>query len=79
MQNSSTTTEQPPAKKTADMNAYMREYMKAYRVANLEKCREQDRAKYHRRKPVDDDGKRKKAEQTLLSILGKYPELLEDL
>jgi len=74
-----TTTEQPTTKKTADMNAYMREYMKAYRDANLDKCREQERAKYHRRKPTDDDGKRKKAEQTLLNILGKYPELLNNL
>jgi hypothetical protein len=31
------------SKKTADMAAYMREY----RLANIEKCRKQDRDQYH--------------------------------
>ena len=50
-------TEQQHVKKTADMNAYMREYMKQYRIKNLEKCKAQDRAKYHRRKPKTDEEK----------------------
>lgn len=35
--------ETKPQKKTADMASYMREY----RLANLEKCRRQDRDQYH--------------------------------
>lgn len=62
-------------KKTADMAAYMR----AYRLANLEKCREQDRKQYHRNKPVTDEAKRKQAERIVLSTLAKYPEILNSI
>lgn len=74
-----TTTEQIPTKKTADKNAYMREYMKAYRLANLEKCREQDRAKYWRRKPDGDTQRKKKLEQMVLNALTQYPEILNSI
>ena len=72
-------TDQVPVKKTADKNAYMREYMRMYRLANLEKCREQDRAKYHRRKPMDDDDKMKQAERMVLNALAKYPNIMNTL
>ena len=62
-------------KKTADMAAYMR----AYRLANLEKCREQDRKQYHRNKPMTDEAKRKQAERMVLSTLAKYPEILNNI
>jgi hypothetical protein len=71
-------TEASPAtkqKKTADMAAYMR----AYRLANLEKCRAQDRAQYHANKPTTDEAKMKKAQRTILNTLAKYPELLNNL
>jgi len=74
--------EAPPAtkqekkqKKTADMAAYMR----AYRLANLEKCREQDRKQYHASKPVTDEDKMKKAQRSVLNALTKYPELLNNI
>ena len=73
------TTEQPRVKKTADKTAYMREYMKSYRLANLEKCREQDRAKYWRRKPDGDIERKKKLEQMVLSALTQYPEILDSI
>ena len=72
------TTEQPPIvkqKKTADMAAYMR----AYRLANLEKCREQDRQQYHRNKPTTEEAKRKRAERLVLNVLEKYPEILKSI
>ena len=72
-------TDQSPAKKTADINAYMREYMRQYRIKNLEKCKAQDRAKYHRRKPKTDDEKKEKAEKMVLNALEKYPELLNSI
>ena len=72
-------TEQPTVKKTADKNAYMREYMRTYRLANLEKCREQDRAKYHRRKPVDEEEKMKRAERMVLNALAKYPDIINTI
>ena len=73
-------TEQPPTeKKTADINAYMREYMKQYRVKNLEKCKAQDRAKYHRRKPKTDEEKAIAAEKRVLNALAKYPEILKSI
>ena len=72
-------TEQPPVKKTADMNAYMREYMRAYRIANLEKCKAQERAKYHRRKPKTDEEKAAPAEKKILNALAKYPNILKSI
>ena len=66
-------------KKTADITAYMREYMRTYRLANLEKCRAQDRAKYHRRKPSDEETKKKRAERMVLNALEKYPEILNSI
>ncbi len=73
-------TEQPPTeKKTADINAYMREYMRQYRVKNLEKCKAQDRAKYHRRKPKTDEEKAIAAEKRVLNALAKYPEILKSI
>lgn len=72
-------TEQASVKKTADKNAYMREYMRTYRLANLEKCREQDRAKYHRKKPIDEDEKMKRAERMVLNALEKYPQLFNNI
>ena len=72
------TTEQQPIvkqKKTADMAAYMR----AYRLANLEKCREQDRQQYHRNKPTTEEAKRKRAERLVLNVLEKYPEILKSI
>jgi hypothetical protein len=79
MQKEQPTTEQPKQKKTADKNAYMREYMRTYRLANLEKCRAQDRAKYHRKKPTDEEAKKKRAERLVLNALEKYPEILNNL
>lgn len=73
------TTEQPSVKKTADINAYMREYMRQYRVKNLEKCKAQDRAKYHRRKPKTDEEKAIAAEKRVLNALAKYPEILKSI
>lgn len=74
------TTEQPPVeKKTADINAYMREYMRQYRVKNLEKCKAQERAKYHRRKPKTDEEKAIAAERKVLNALAKYPEILKSI
>lgn len=74
------TTEQPPTeKKTADINAYMREYMRQYRVKNLEKCKAQERAKYHRRKPKTDEEKAIAAERKVLNALAKYPEILKSI
>ena len=69
--------EQPPVKinKTADRAAYMR----AYRLANLEKCREQDRQQYHRNKPMTEEAKLKHAEQLILNVLAKYPEILKSI
>jgi len=73
-------TEQPPTeKKTADINAYMREYMRQYRVKNLEKCKAQERAKYHRRKPKTDEEKVLAAEKKVLNALAKYPEILKSI
>lgn len=72
-------TEQLATKKTADINAYMREYMRQYRVKNLEKCKAQERAKYHRRKPKTDEEKKEKAEKMVLNALEKYPELLKSI
>lgn len=72
-------TEQQPVKKTADINAYMREYMRTYRLANLEKCKEQERAKYHRRKPKTDEEKAAAAERRVLNTLAKYPEILKNI
>lgn len=66
---------QEKQKKTADMAAYMR----AYRLANLEKCREQDRKQYHASKPVTDEDKMKKAQRSVLNALTKYPELLNNI
>lgn len=40
---SQTQVETKSSKKTADMAAYMREY----RLANIDKCRKQDRDQYH--------------------------------
>lgn len=75
------TTEQPPVKKTADRAAYMRDYMAVYRHENLEKCRAQDRAKYHRNKERrnTEEEKKKRAERLILNALEKYPELLNNL
>lgn len=73
-------TEQPPVeKKTADINAYMREYMKAYRIKNLEKCKEQHRQQYHRNKPTTEEEKLKRAEQLILNTLAKYPQILKSI
>jgi hypothetical protein len=73
-------TEQTPMeKKTADINAYMREYMRQYRVKNLEKCKAQERAKYHRRKPKTDEEKAIAAEKRVLNALAKYPEILKSI
>jgi hypothetical protein len=72
-------TEQTPEKKTADLNAYMREYMKQYRAKNLEKCKAQERAKYHRRKPKTDEEKAIAAEKRVLNALAKYPEILKSI
>ncbi len=73
-------TEQSPVeKKTADLNAYMREYMKQYRVKNLEKCKAQERAKYHRRKPKTDEEKAIAAQKRVLNTLAKYPEILKSI
>jgi hypothetical protein len=69
-------TEQP-SKKTADMNAYMRDYMKQYRLKNLEKCKEQHRQQYHRHKPTTEEEKMKRAEKMVLKTLEKYPELFK--
>jgi len=75
------TTEQPPVKKTADRTAYMRDYMAIYRLEHLEKCRAQDRAKYHRNKERKntEEEKKKRAERLILNALEKYPELLNNL
>ncbi len=72
-------TEQQPVKKTADINAYMREYMKAYRVKNLDKCREQHRQQYYRNKPKNEEEKLKRAEQLVLNTLSKYPQILNSI
>jgi len=71
---SQTTTTQK-VKKTADMAAYMR----AYRLANLEKCRQQDREQYHRNKPTTEEAKRQRAERIVLNTLEKYPEILKSI
>lgn len=71
-------TDQTPApkiKKTADRAAYMRNY----RLANLEKCREQDRRQYHANKPTDYEAKRSQAERLVFNTLLKYPEILDTL
>ena len=73
------TTDTAPEKKTADLNAYMREYMRQYRVKNLEKCKAQERAKYHRRKPKTDEEKAIAAEKRVLNTLAKYPEILKSI
>ena len=74
-----TTTETAPEKKTADINAYMREYMRNYRLKNLEKCKEQKRQQYHRRKPKTDEEKAIAAEKLVLNTLAKYPEILKSI
>jgi len=72
--------EQPPTeKKTADINAYMREYMRQYRLKNLDKCKAQERAKYHRRKPKTDEEKAAAAERRVLNALAKYPNILKSI
>ena len=75
------TTDQSPAKKTADRTAYMRDYMAIYRMANLEKCRAQERAKYHRNKERKntEEEKKKRAERLIINALEKYPELLNSI
>jgi len=73
------TTEQPSVKKTGNINEYMREYMKQYRAKNLEKCKAQERAKYHRRKPKTDEEKALAAEKRVLNALAKYPEILKSI
>jgi hypothetical protein len=73
------TTEQPSVKKTADINEYMREYMRQYRAKNLDKCKAQERAKYHRRKPKTDEEKAIAAEKMVLNTLAKYPEILKSI
>lgn len=73
------TEQQPMEKKTADIKAYMREYMKAYRLKNLEKCKEQHRRQYHRNKPVTEEEKLKRAEQLVLNTLAKYPAILKSI
>lgn len=74
------TTEQPPVeKKTADINAYMREYMRQYRAKNLEKCKAQHRQHYHRNKPKTDEEKVAAAERKVLNALAKYPEILKSI
>jgi hypothetical protein len=80
MEQSAAATE-PKIKKTADRQAYMRDYMAIYRLANLEKCREQDRAKYHRNKERKntEEERRKRAERLVLNALEKYPELLNSI
>jgi len=78
METTATMTMQIPIKKprkTEDMAAYMR----AYRLANLEKCREQDRQQYHRNKPTTEEAKRKQAEKKVLAALAKYPEILNNI
>jgi len=72
-------TEQPSVKKTGNINEYMREYMKQYRAKNLEKCKAQERAKYHRRKPKTDEEKALAAEKRVLNALAKYPEILKSI
>jgi len=73
-------TEQPPVvKKTADINAYMREYMRQYRVKNLEKCKEQHRQQYHRNKPKTEEEKKAAVEKMVLNALEKYPEILNSI
>lgn len=73
-------TEQPPVeKKTADINAYMREYMRQYRVKNLEKCKAQHRQDYHRNKPKTDEEKVAAAERKILNVLAKYPQILKSI
>lgn len=73
-------TEQPPVvKKTADINAYMREYMRQYRLKNLEKCKEQHRLQYHRNKPKTDEEKAVAAEKMVLNTLAKYPAILKNI
>jgi hypothetical protein len=73
-------TEQPPMeKKTADINAYMREYMRNYRLKNLDKCKEQHRQQYHRNKPTTEEAKLKHAEQLVLNTLAKYPQILKSI
>jgi len=53
--------------------------MRTYRLANLEKCRAQDRAKYHRKKPINDDDKMKRAERMVLNALEKYPQIFNNI
>lgn len=77
MEQPATTT--TPEKKTADLNAYMREYMRNYRLKNLEKCKEQHRQQYHRNKPKTDEEKLKHAEQMVLNTLAKYPDILKSI
>jgi hypothetical protein len=66
---------QEKIKKTADRAAYMR----AYRLANLEKCREQDRRQYHANKPTNPEAKMKQVEIMVLNALAKYPEILNNM
>ena len=73
------TTDTTPEKKTADINAYMREYMRQYRLKNLEKCKEQHRQQYHRKKPKTDEEKAIAAEKMVLNTLAKYPEILKSI
>lgn len=71
-----TPAEKPPKiNKTADRAAYMR----AYRLANLEKCREQDRQQYHDNKPTNPEAKMKQVERMVLNALAKYPEILNSM
>jgi predicted ABC-class ATPase len=75
------TTAEPKIKKTADRTAYMRDYMAVYRYSNLEKCRAQERAKYHRNKERKntEEEKKKRAERLVLNALEKYPEILNSI
>jgi hypothetical protein len=68
-----------PVKKTADIKAYMREYMRNYRVKNIDKCKEQHRQQYHRNKPKTDEEKEIAAERRVLNIFAKYPAILKSI
>jgi len=87
---SQTQVEQTKTKKTADMASYMREY----RMANLEKCRKQDRDQYHITKNKEyiqilNPQQLEKYKDDLKSVCSiiraihiakeKYPELLIDI
>jgi hypothetical protein len=43
------------------------------------KCKAQERAKYHRRKPKTDEEKAIAAEKRVLNALAKYPEILKSI